>query len=201
MRHILGLEVAARGTIAVDDVVADAAHGSDDEWRRLRKRIGVMFESSALLRHITVVENVELPIVEHTGASGSAARRVACDLLEEVGLRVNDVASPSELTRAQQRHVALARAVALEPTVLLMDEPTAGLDAHAAHELDATVTHLQASRGFAVVIFSRDVRHAFRDDVEVDVLSHGRIIARGRRDDLLASNDPVVHRLMHRRGD
>ena len=104
-------------------------------------------------------------------------------------------------TRAEQRHVALARALALEPVVLLMDEPTAGLDAHAAHQLDATVDRLQAARGFAVVIFSRDVRHAFRDHVDIDVMSAGRIVARGQRDELLASDDPIVHRLMHRRGE
>jgi phospholipid/cholesterol/gamma-HCH transport system ATP-binding protein len=199
IRHLLGLEAAARGTVAVDGASVDAARATDADWKRVRRRVGVVFESSALLRHITVIENVELPLVEHAGTGPDDARRAARALLHEVGVDVDDDAAPADLTRAEQRHVALARAVALEPRVVLLDEPTAGLDAHASHQLDDAVDRLQAARGFAVVVFSHDVRHAFRPAAEIAVMSDGRIIARGVRDELLASDDPVVHRLMHRR--
>ena len=201
MRHILGLAPAATGTVAVDGVTADMTRDSESALRRLRTRIGVLFQSSALLQHITVVENVELPLLEGADATPEHARRRATELLHEVGINVDDDTIPADLSRAEQRHVALARAVALEPCVVLMDEPTAGLDAHAAHELDAAVDRLKAKHGFGIVIFSHDVRHAFRPVSEIDVLSAGRIIARGDREALLASDDPIVHRLLHRRGD
>jgi phospholipid/cholesterol/gamma-HCH transport system ATP-binding protein len=199
MRHLVGLECAAVGTIAVDGTTFDPTKPNEKELRGLRSRVGVIFEGSALLRRISVIENVELPLFEHERISRSRARDTARELLAEVGIEVDDDTMPVELGRAGQRRVALARALALHPRLLLLDEPTIGLDSQAAHEFDETVQGLQKRYNFGIVIFSHEIRYAYAPVSEIDVLAGGRIVARGSRESLLESDDPVIHGLLHRR--
>ena len=199
MRHLLGLEAAERGEVAIDGVAFDPSQSPDDALRKLRTRIGVIFAGSALLTRISVVENVELPLLEHTVATTAEAREAARELLAEVGMHVDDETMPADLDRAQQRRVALARAIALRPCLLLLDEPTLGLDSHAAHEFDKVFEALQQRYGFGGLIFSHEVRHAFGPVKEIVIMADGRIVARGLRDALLESEDPFVRRLLHRR--
>jgi phospholipid/cholesterol/gamma-HCH transport system ATP-binding protein len=200
MRHIVGLETAASGTVRVDGETFDATKRDERSLRRLRTKIGVVFEGSALVTRISAVENVELPLLEHTDVPPSEARDTARELLAEVGLAVDDDTTSEQLTRAGQRLVALARALALRPPLLLLDEPTQGLDAHAAAQLDETIRRLQEANGFGVVIFSHEVRHAFGAARQIYVLGEGRILANGDRNTLMASNHAVVRSLLHRRG-
>jgi phospholipid/cholesterol/gamma-HCH transport system ATP-binding protein len=199
MRHLLGLETAESGQITVDGLVFDACRPLDAALLELRTRVGVIFEGSALLRRITVTENVELPLLEHSEVTTAEAREAARELLAEVGMQVNSGTMPAELDRAQQRRVALARAIALRPCLLLLDEPTLGLDSHAAHEFDQVFEAVQDRYGFGGLIFSHEVRHAFGPVKEIDIMIEGRIVARGPRDELLESEDPFVRRLLHRR--
>lgn len=199
MRHLVGLECASEGSIAVDGHAYDPTTTDEKGLRALRSRVGVLFEGSALLRRISVVENVELPLLEHHHASRSAARDAARELLAEVGIEVDDHTMPVQLGRAGQRRVGLARALALHPRLLLLDEPTLGLDSQAAHDFDDTLHSLQEKYDFGIVIFSHEIRHAYGPANEIDVLAGGRIAARGTRDELLESDDPVIHGLLHRR--
>jgi phospholipid/cholesterol/gamma-HCH transport system ATP-binding protein len=199
MRHLVGLECAAAGTIAVDGFAIDPTNPEEKELRRFRSRVGVVFEGSALLRRISVVENVELPLLEHGRLSRSKARDAAQELLAEVGIEVDADTMPVQLGRAGQRRVALARALALHPRLLLLDEPTLGLDSQAAHDFDETLQALQRRYNFGIVIFSHEVRHAYGPVNEIDILVGGHIIARGSRESLLESDDPVIHGLLHRR--
>ncbi len=200
LRHLVGLEVAERGEIEVDGERYDA-HGEPElATRRMRTRIGVVFEGSALISRIGIVENVELPLLEHTDATPAEARETARELLAEVGMGVDEDIVPERLSRGARRRVALARALALRPAALLLDEPTLGLDAHTAAEFDDTIARVQEARGFGVLIFSHEVRHAFGRAQEISVMAEGRIVAQGSRDALEASGHPVVERLLHRRG-
>lgn len=199
MRHLVGLETAESGSIAVDGQAFDPTHPEDRKLRALRARVGVVFEGSALLRRISVLENVELPLLEHQHRSRANARDTARELLAEVGIEVDDGMMPVELGRAGQRRVALARALALRPRLVLLDEPTLGLDSQAAHEFDDTLHALQRRYDFGVVIFSHEIRHAYAPVNEIDVLADGHIVARGTREELLKSEDPVIHGLLHRR--
>ena len=200
MRHIVGLETARSGTIRVDGETFDAAHTDEKLLLRLRKRIGVLFEGSALVTRISAVENVELPLLEHTDVDPEEARDAARELLAEVGLTVDDETTPEQLTRVGQRLVALARALALRPPLLLLDEPTHSLDPHSASQLDETIRRLQDANGFGVLIFTNEVRHAFGRARHIYVLSQGRIVANGDRDALMESTHAVVRSLLHRRG-
>ena len=202
LRHIVGLETAARGTVTIGGESFDAAAVSDSVLRRMRTRVGVVFEGSALLSRLTVVENVELPLLEHTDATAAEARETARELLSDMGLHGLDdeELSPVQLSRLDRRRVALARAVALRPPVVLLDEPTLGLDSHSAAELDDTIARAQEASGFAVLIFSNEVRHAFGRAGNIYVMEHGRIVAEGDLDALMNSPHELVHRLLHRRG-
>jgi phospholipid/cholesterol/gamma-HCH transport system ATP-binding protein len=199
LRHLVGLERATEGTLAVGGERFDARAPSDDDLARLRRRVGAVFEGSALFSRMSVVENVELPLLEHTDASPRAAREAARELLAEVGLRPDDDVTPADLGRADKRRVALARALALRPPVVVLDEPTVGLDAHSAAELDDALERTQARRGFGALILTHEVRHAFGRARRIDVMAQGRLVAGGDRAALLASEHPVVKQLLHRR--
>jgi ABC-type transporter Mla maintaining outer membrane lipid asymmetry ATPase subunit MlaF len=199
MRHLVGLELALSGTVAVDGRSFDPTKPDEKALRGLRSRVGVLFEGSALLRRISVLENVELPLLEHTHRSRTRARGAARELLAEVGIEIADETMPAQLGRAGQRRAALARALALRPRLLLLDEPTLGLDSQAAHEFDDTLNGLQKKYNFGIVIFSHEIRHAYGPVNEIDVFAAGRIVARGTRRQLIESDDPVIHGLLHRR--
>ncbi|MFL5577094.1 MAG: ABC transporter ATP-binding protein [Gemmatimonadaceae bacterium] len=199
MRHIVGLEPAERGTITVDGDVFRATGEPERVWRRMRTRIGVVFEGSALFTRLSVLENVELPLLEHTDATAAEAREAAHELLVEAGLVVDESITPLQLGRLERRRVALARAMALRPPLLLLDEPTHGLDSHSAHELDETVGRLQDAGGFALMIFSHEVRHAYGRAEQISVMADGAVVEQGTRESLLESDHEVIRRLLKRR--
>lgn len=200
LRHIVGLEQPLAGRIYLEGARIDDSIDSLTQLRRLRARLGVVFEGSALISRISAVENVELPLLEHSDSSPREARDTARELLAEVGMADAGDQSADDLPRSGRRRVAIARALALRPAILLLDEPTQGLDAHSAHEIDDLLTGLQERYGFGILIFSHEVRHAFGMASEIYVMADGVIIARGTRDELTASDNEVVRQLLHRRG-
>jgi ABC-type transporter Mla maintaining outer membrane lipid asymmetry ATPase subunit MlaF len=199
MRHILGLERAQRGTIVVAGESYDPTVEREQDLRRLRLRVGAIFQGSALVTRIGALANVELPLLEHTDATPKEARTTARELLADVGLSVAEETTPDQLGRADQRRVALARALALRPPVLLLDEPTVGLDSHAAAELDDTIARIQERQGFGLVIFSHEVRYAFRRAQRISVMANGTVVASGDRESLAHSDNETVQHLLHRR--
>ena len=200
MRLLLGLERAETGTVIVEGQSYDATGETETVTRDMRRRIGVVFEGSALLSRISILENVELPLLEHRHTNPRDARDAAQELLLMVGMNVAEDTTPLQVGRAEQRRVALARALALDPGILLLDEPSHGLDPHAAAELDDTVKRLQQERGFGVLIASHEARYAFRGAQQISVMANGRIVEQGNRDRLQASEHEVVRQLLNRRG-
>jgi phospholipid/cholesterol/gamma-HCH transport system ATP-binding protein len=200
LRHIVGLEQPLNGRIYLEGARIDDAIDSETQLRRLRARLGVVFEGSALLSRISAIENVELPLLEHSKCSPAEARDTARELLAEVGMADAAGASADDLPRSGGRRIAIARALALRPAVLLLDEPTQGLDAGAAHEIDDLLSELQQRHGFGILIFSHEVRHAFGLATEIYVMADGTIIARGDREELASSENEIVRQLLHRRG-
>ena len=199
MRHLLGLERASEGMICIDGEEFDATTTSETMLRRMRTRIGAVFEGSALLSRLSAIENVELPLLEHTDTTAEDAREAAQELLDEVNVRVDDEATPAVLGRADRRRVALARAMALRPAIVLLDEPTLGLDPHASAELDDTIARLQQAHGFGVLIFSHEVRYAFGRADHIYVLADGVIVEEGDPRSVQTSDHPIVRRLIDRR--
>jgi ABC-type transporter Mla maintaining outer membrane lipid asymmetry ATPase subunit MlaF len=200
LRLVLGLQRARRGTVTIGGVTFDAALPNDDALRRARRGAGVVFDSSALVSRLTLLENVELPLVEHTSVGATAARERAAEVLREVGITGDIERTPERISRLDRRRVALARALVLEPQLLLIDEPGNGLDAHAATELDETLHGLQARYGCAALICSQEVRYAFQSPDVVSVLAAGRIVEQGNLEQLRHSRHEAVRRFIDRRG-
>jgi ABC-type transporter Mla maintaining outer membrane lipid asymmetry ATPase subunit MlaF len=200
LRLILGLERARHGTIRIGDVTFDAALPNEGELRDARRGAGVVFESSALVSRLTLLENVELPLVEHTAVNATAARDRAAEALREVGITGDIDRTPERISRLDRRRVALARALVLEPPLLLIDELGHGLDAHAAADLDDTLRALQERYGCASLICSQEVRYAFQSPDVVSVLAGGRIVEQGNLEQLRASRHAAVRRFIDRRG-
>jgi ABC-type transporter Mla maintaining outer membrane lipid asymmetry ATPase subunit MlaF len=199
-RLLLGLDRAVSGTVTIDGMSFDAVHPNDDRLRQVRRRVGVVFDSSALVSRLTILENVELPLVEHTTVRVDDARNAAAALLRDVGVLRDLDRTPERLSRLDRRRAALARALVLEPAVLLIDEPGNGLDPHAASELDETLRVLHERYRCGILICSQEVRYAFRWPSAVSVLANGRIVEQGHLDDLLNSRHEAVRRFVDRRG-
>ena len=200
LRLLLGLERAQTGTVTIDGTTFNAANPDEAMLQRARRRVGVVFDSSALVSRLTLLENVELPLVEHTTMETDAARTTATALLRDVGV-VRDIdRTPDGLSRLDRRRTALARALVLEPALLLIDEPGHGLDPHAATELDETLRALHERYSCAMLICSHEVRYAFRWPSAVSVLAGGHIVEQGDLDHLLNSRHETVRRFIDRRG-
>lgn len=200
LRLVLGLQRSRTGTVVIDGVAFDAARPDEDELRRIRRRVGVVFESSALIARLTLLENVELPLVEHTVVDAAAARASATRLLRDVGVAGDIDRTPDAFSRLDRRRAALARALVLRPVLLLIDEPAHSLDAHAAADLDSTLERLRREYECAALICSQEVRYAFRTPHEVSVLADGTIVERGDLEQLRHSRHEAVRHLVDRRG-
>ena len=200
LRLVLGLQRSEHGTVVLDGTPFDATAPNEEALRRVRRRVGVVFDSSALVSRLTLLENVELPLVEHTTLNAAAVTNAAADLLREVGVRGEVERTPDMVSRLDRRRTALARALVLEPRLLLIDEPGHGLDADAAAELDDTLAALRQRYGCALLLCSQEVRYAFRSPDAVSVLSGGTIVEHGTLDALRTSRIAAVRRLVDRRG-
>ena len=200
LRLLLGLQRSEHGTVVLDGTPFDATAPNEEALRRVRRGVGVVFDSSALVSRLTLLENVELPLVEHTTLTAAAARQAAADRLREVGVRGDADRTPDMVSRLDRRRTALARALILEPRLLLVDEPGHGLDADAAAELDDTLAALRERYGCALLLCSQEVRYAFRSPDAVSVLAGGTIVEHGTLDALRASRLAAVRRLIDRRG-
>ena len=200
LRLVLGLDRAVSGKVTIDGAAFDAARATEDQLRQVRRRVGVVFDSSALVSRLTLLENVMLPLAEHTAVHAEQARETAAGLLHDVGVAGDLERTPDKLTRLDRRRAALARALVLEPALLLVDEPGNGLDPHAAAELDETMQALHERYRCGILICSQEVRYAFHWPSAVSVLANGRIVEQGSLDDLLNSRHDAVRRFVDRRG-
>lgn len=184
MRHLIGLEEPRRGTIRHRGVRLSG--GTTEERREIARRFGVLFQSGALWSSMTLEENVMLPIVELGGLPRADARTLARLKLALVGLKGFEHLYPSELSGGMQKRAALARAVALDPQLLFLDEPSAGLDPPTARRIDDLILELRDALGVTVVIVSHELSSILRigsDGILLDGATRS-IIARGNPRDL-----------------
>ncbi len=174
LRAVAGLERFQDGRISVEDVVLGAGNADAPTLRRLRRKIGVVFQFHCLFEHLSALENICLaPVHAHSVQRGDAQRR-AHELLKAFGVDHRAAALPRELSGGEAQRVAIARALAVDPPVLLMDEPTAALDPERRSELGALLRDL-VSQGRTLVIVTHDEEFASEFASRELRLSDGRV--------------------------
>jgi phospholipid/cholesterol/gamma-HCH transport system ATP-binding protein len=166
-----------------------------------RRRMGMLFQFGALFTDLNVFENVAFPLREHTDLPEELLRDVVLMKLDAVGLRGARSLFPSEISGGMSRRVALARAIALDPELVLYDEPFAGLDPISLGISARLIRQLNDAMGLTSIVVSHDVDETLHIADHVVVLADGRIAAQGRPEDVRASTDPLVHQFIHGEAD
>ncbi len=164
--------------------------------RAWRRRVGMLFQGAALFHSMTVGENVALPILEHTELDPSVVSLMVKLKLELVGLSGFEHLRPGQLSGGMQKRVALARAIALDPAVVLCDEPTAGLDPIVAGVIVKLIMDLNHRLGITAVVVTHDIEAAFRMADQMVMLYRGRLIACGPPDAIRAHPNPVLRQFL-----
>jgi len=190
LKLIIGLQCPDSGSIWL--------HGQEinrlgaDQLNEVRKKIGFLFQQGALYDSLSVGENVAFPLSRHTKMSAGARRERVKELLANVGMDRDLHKMPSELSGGMQKRVGLARALALDPDVLLFDEPTAGLDPITAAEIDRLILNLKKQRKMTAVVVTHDVHGAKTFADRLILMRDGRIATEGTYADLEKSRDAFV---------
>ncbi len=189
LRSIIGLVPARSGTVRVFG--SDRAALGQRERRAVERRWGVLFQQGALFSSLTALQNVQFPMREHLDLSPRLRDEIAVAKLEMVGLDA-DVADkfPAELSGGMIKRVALARALALDPDIVFLDEPTAGLDAIGAAEFDALIRTLQRTLGLSVFMVTHDLDSLHTACDRIAVLAERRVIAAGPMAEMLKADHP-----------
>ena len=166
-----------------------------------RRRMGMLFQFGALFTDMTVFDNVAFPLREHTDLSEDLVRDIVLMKLDAVGLRGARDLRPSEISGGMSRRVALARAIALDPELIMYDEPFAGLDPISLGTAAQLIRRLNDSLGITSLIVSHDVKETFEIADHVVVLANGGVVAQGSPAELMASADPLIHQFVHALSD
>jgi len=170
---------------------------SHDELYRLRRKMGMLFQFGALFTDMSVFDNVAFPMREHTDLSEAMIRDLVLMKLEAVGLRGAHKLMPGELSGGMARRVALARAVALDPMLIMYDEPFTGLDPIALSVIGQLIRKLNDALGATSLMVTHDVQESLLIVDYIYFISQGQIVAEGTPDEIRASKDPFVHQFVH----
>ena len=183
-----------RGRVMVDG--QEVARLGRGDLFRLRERMGVLFQSGALLTDLSVYDNVAFPLREHTELPEALIRDLVLMKLEAVGLRGARELMPAELSGGMARRVALARAIALDPMLVLYDEPFTGQDPISMGVLVRLIRRLNDAMGLTSVVVSHDVEETAAIADDIYVISGGKVVEQGSRDELAASQSAWVQQFM-----
>ncbi len=167
----------------------------------VRRRMGMLFQFGALFTDLSVFENVAFPLREHTQLSETMIRDLVLMKLNAVGLRGSRDLMPSEISGGMARRVALARAIALDPDVVLYDEPFAGLDPISLGVAARLIRDLNDALGLTSIIVSHDLHETFEIADRVAMVANGRVVAQGTPDELRHSDDPLVKQFVGAQAD
>ena len=179
----------------------DMAALSRRDMYSLRRRMGMLFQFGALFTDMSVFDNVAFPLREHTDLPAGMVRDLVLMKLQAVGLRGAAKLHPNELSGGMARRVALARAVALDPMLILYDEPFAGLDPISLGIIGQLIRKLNDALGASSVMVTHDVHESLAIVDYIYFVSDGRIVAQGTPDEIRASRDPFVHQFVHAEAD
>jgi len=199
LRLIGGQLRAQSGSVTVEG--QEVASLSMDGLYRMRRRMGMLFQHGALFTDLSVFDNVAFPLRENTTLPGEMIRDLVLLKLHAVGLSNAASLKPAEISGGMARRVALARAVALDPQLIMYDEPFAGLDPISMGVIANLIRKLNDALGSTTILVSHDVHESFMIADYVYFLSQGRIVAHGTPSQMMASDDPYVKQFVHAQAD
>jgi phospholipid/cholesterol/gamma-HCH transport system ATP-binding protein len=198
LKHIVGLIAPDRGEVLVEG--RDITRLSSRQLAPIRQRIGFLFQNAALFDSITVGENVAFPLRRHASLDEEALRARVRQLLEDVGLGGEGDTMPAELSGGMRKRAGLARAMALSPSILLVDEPSAGLDPVTSGEVDTLLAGLRSHAGTTLVVVTHNIDSARVLGDELVFLDQGRVLAQGPVEALDRSEVPLVREFLRAHG-
>jgi len=196
LRCIVGLLPPRSGRVLIRGRDVNAATGNERE--EILRDVGMAFQSAALLNSMTVEENVALPIIEHWRLDPDTATMLARMRLARVGLAGAATKLPSELSGGMRKRAGLARALALEPKLVLFDEPSAGLDPITARELDDLILSLKAQGTMGIVVVTHELGSINTIADRAVMLADGKVVVSGTLAEVRASPDPLVQAFFRR---
>ena len=199
LRLITRQLVPDRGKVLVDGI--DIATLNEKELFQLRKRFGMLFQNGALLTDLSVFENVAFPLREHTKLTNRLIRHIVLTKLHAVGLRGAADMMPSELSGGMARRVALARAMVMDPDILIYDEPFVGLDPISMGVIVRLVRRMNDALGISSILVSHDVQEVSTVADISYLISEGKVVASGSPDELHNTSSELVRQFMHGMAD
>jgi len=199
LRLIGGQLRAQRGEVLFDG--QDVARLNQSQLYKARRRMGMLFQFGALFTDMSVFDNVAFPLREHTQLSEVLVRDIVLMKLEAVGLRGARDLMPSEVSGGMARRIALARAIALDPELVMYDEPFAGLDPISLGTAAQLIRRLNDSLGLTSIVVSHDLEETFGIADHVVILANGKVAAEGPPAEVRKSNDPLVHQFVNALAD
>jgi phospholipid/cholesterol/gamma-HCH transport system ATP-binding protein len=199
LRQIAGLGRPTGGEIWIHG--KDITRLSEDEFNELRMKMGMAFQNSALFNSMTVGENIALPLQEHTRLEDSTIQIMTRIKLEQVGLSGFESFMPSQLSGGMRKRAGIARSLAMDPEILLFDEPSAGLDPIIAAGIDNLILQLKQAFQITIVLVTHELASAFLLADRLAMLDQGKILFVGTPDEVRASDIPRVRQFLDRRAD
>jgi phospholipid/cholesterol/gamma-HCH transport system ATP-binding protein len=197
LRIIVGLQAPDTGAAVI--LGTNMSEGSASDISKVRMQMGFLFQHAALYDSLSVAENVAFPLVHHRKDLSQAQRMDRVEqLLKEVGLNGHSDKMPSDISGGMQKRAGLARALALDPVILLLDEPTAGLDPISSGEIDELVLKLQEEHQLASIVVTHDMVSAKTIATRIALMDKGRVVIEGSFDDLQKSDERFVSQFLHR---
>jgi phospholipid/cholesterol/gamma-HCH transport system ATP-binding protein len=194
LKHLNALLLPDRGSVLVDD--RDITKLGQSALNRVRQKFGVLFQSAALLDSMTIYENVAFPLREKTKLNETEIEKKVEHSLAQVGLGGMGYKFPAEVSGGMKKRAGLARALVIEPEIMLFDEPTTGLDPLLGKSIHELIRKMHAAFKFTGVIVSHDIPEVFKFSDRVAMLANGIIIEAGLTEEFIASNNPVVRQFL-----
>ncbi len=199
LKHIIGLLQPDKGTVYINK--QDISELDEDRLNEYRKKFGMLFQSSALFDSMTVWENVGFGLKRHTSLSEREVKEIAVEKLRMVGLVGIENEMPAELSGGMRKRVGLARAIAMEPHILLYDEPTTGLDPITADAINDLIIKMREELDVTSVTITHNMKSAYKIADTIAMLYNGIIVVEGSPEEIQNTSDPAVRQFIEGRAE
>ena len=194
LKHMVQLLIPDRGSVRIGTDIISEARGMDLE--RMRGRFGVLFQGAALLQWLSVFENVALPLREHTSLTEEDIKKKVLEKLRLLNMEDAVDKLPSDLSGGMQKRVGLARAIVMDPEIILYDEPTSGLDPVTSRLIDQLIENLRTELGITSVVVTHDLHSALSIGTQIMMIDGGKIVENAAPNDFIQSKNEIVKRFL-----